>query len=561
VQKVAFLRRCTMSAKGKNLFRVALAVLFLIAAVLACCPAPEAKAISVTINSPTDWSTVAVGQEVLIDSTVTAAVGVSRVDLSVDGRVVRQDVPPEGNPTTFRVVQPWAPASEGQATITVAAYDTQGTSGQAMITLQVVASGAVVPTAGPGSAGTAEPTETPPPPVTTEAGCTLDSQYVADVTVPDGTVMSPGAGFVKTWRVRNSGTCDWEAGSQLVFVSGEQMGGPASVTLPAGAVGDEIDVSVNLLAPSIFGTHKGTWRVRAVGGTLFGSNLTVVITVVSPATETPAVVTTPTLAPTVAAPVPTTVPVKPLPSTAPYTERVTRETTLAGNSHDSLTVECPAGTVVVGGGFSASPDVVVSAQYPQITGWCANVGNTSGSSKVVRVYAVCLHNAPGASVEIVDENTVMPSKGYAEVHAKCPAGSVVTGGGWKTTGADVRFTQSAKTGAAWNIRAYNHTSATSMLYAYAVCLSGTGGKTSRAEAYTEVDYHWGPKQVAVACPQGTIMTGGGYHDRSGCEILVYINAGPWGTAPDAEWRVYAVNDVGVTLIPDLDVYAVCLQVP
>jgi Tol biopolymer transport system component len=277
-----------MSAKRRNLFRIGLAVAFLVGAALACSPTPAAGAVSVVINSPINGSAVVVGQEVMVDSTVTAAAGVNRVDLSVNGQVVRHDSPPDAGPTMFRVVQPWIPAAEGQATIAVVAYDTKGASGQASVTLQAVASGGVVPTTAPGATAVpGGPTETPPPPVTTEAGCTLGSQYVADVTIPDGTVMSPGAAFVKTWRVRNSGTCDWDAGFQLVFVSGEQMGGPASVALPAVPAGGQTDVSVNLTAPSSYGTHKGTWRVRADDGTVFGTNLTVLIEVPAPATNTP----------------------------------------------------------------------------------------------------------------------------------------------------------------------------------------------------------------------------------------------------------------------------------
>jgi len=300
-----------MTAKRRNLSRVGLAAVFLIGAVLACCPTPEVKAISVVINSPTGGSTAAAGQEVLIDSTVTAAAGVDRVELAINGTVVRRDTPPEGNPTTFRVVQSWTPTAEGQATLSVVAYDVEGASDQATITLQVVASGGVVPTAAPGTTATAvgtapptEPTETPPPPVTTEAGCTLDSQYVADVTIPDGTVMSPGAAFVKTWKVKNSGTCDWEAGFQLIFVSGAQMSGPGSVSLPAVPAGGQTDVSVNLTAPSAYGTHKGTWRIRSTDGTMFGTNLTVVIVVPAPVTDTPQPTGVPTVGPTEPGPLP-----------------------------------------------------------------------------------------------------------------------------------------------------------------------------------------------------------------------------------------------------------------
>jgi hypothetical protein len=298
-----------VSKNGRNLRRIGLAVVFLFATVLACGPTPATGAVTVTITSPGDGGTVVLGQAVMIDSTVTAAAGVDRVDLTVGGQVVRHDTPPSGNPTTFRVSQPWTPETEGQASISVVGYDVNGASGQSAITLQVVASGGAIPTEGPGTAAPpttepTEPTETPPPPVTTEAGCTLDSQYVADVTIPDGTVMSPGVAFVKTWRVRNSGTCDWEAGSQLIFVGGAQMGGPASVLLPAVPAGGQTDISVNLIAPNSYGTHKGTWRIRSTDGTAFGTNLTVLIEVPAPVTGTPLPTGVPTVVSTESGPLP-----------------------------------------------------------------------------------------------------------------------------------------------------------------------------------------------------------------------------------------------------------------
>ncbi|MFL7794312.1 MAG: NBR1-Ig-like domain-containing protein [Anaerolineae bacterium] len=287
-----------MSTNEKCLLRAGLAIVFLVGAVLACGPVTGAKAVTVVINSPVSGASVAVGQEVLIDSTASANAGVARVELSVGGVVERRDVPPSGSPTTFRVSQPWTPTAEGQAMLSVVAYDVNGNSSDvASITLQVVASGAVLPTVVPGG-----PTETPPPPVTTEAGCTLGSQYIADVTIPDGTVMSPEQAFVKTWRVKNSGTCDWEVGFQLIFVSGAQMNGPSSVSLPAVAAGSQTDISVNLTAPSAYGTHKGTWRIRSIDEGVFGTNLTVLIEVPAPATDTPTPTDTP-IAPTEASPV------------------------------------------------------------------------------------------------------------------------------------------------------------------------------------------------------------------------------------------------------------------
>src|SRR5262245_21217234 len=42
-------------------------------------------------------------------------------------------------------------------------------------------------------------------------------EFVADVNIPDGTSMAPGQDFLKTWRVKNSGSCTWDADYKLVY--------------------------------------------------------------------------------------------------------------------------------------------------------------------------------------------------------------------------------------------------------------------------------------------------------------------------------------------------------
>ena len=55
-------------------------------------------------------------------------------------------------------------------------------------------------------------------------GVTDRAQFVADVTVPDGTRYDPGATFTKTWRLKNIGTCTWTTSYTLVFDSGDADG-------------------------------------------------------------------------------------------------------------------------------------------------------------------------------------------------------------------------------------------------------------------------------------------------------------------------------------------------
>ena len=62
------------------------------------------------------------------------------------------------------------------------------------------------------------------------SSCNMMS-YVNDVTIPDNTPMTPGQTFTKTWKVKNSGTCAWEAGYKFAFTGGDAMGG-ATYTLP-----------------------------------------------------------------------------------------------------------------------------------------------------------------------------------------------------------------------------------------------------------------------------------------------------------------------------------------
>lgn len=117
------------------------------------------------------------------------------------------------------------------------------------------------------------------------ASC-LGMAFVSDVTIPDNTSMAPGNRFTKTWRVRNNGTCAWQAGFRLNFTGGEAMGGSA-VTLDEGVeAGDEAELSVSLTAPGTAGTYRGNWRLSNAAGSFFGDEIFVVIVVSGGASAT-----------------------------------------------------------------------------------------------------------------------------------------------------------------------------------------------------------------------------------------------------------------------------------
>jgi hypothetical protein len=102
--------------------------------------------------------------------------------------------------------------------------------------------------------------------------CQDDSEFMSDVTVPDGTRFTPNALFQKTWRVRNAGNCAWDASYRLTFLSGDRMSGPRSAPLGADVQpGEEVDLSVALIAPETAGTYQGQWQLFASDGTPFGT--------------------------------------------------------------------------------------------------------------------------------------------------------------------------------------------------------------------------------------------------------------------------------------------------
>jgi len=113
-------------------------------------------------------------------------------------------------------------------------------------------------------------------PSPTAADC---EAFVADVTIPDGTVVAPGQAFSKTWRLRNCGTSNW-TGLQAVRVSGNY--GPASFAVPATAPGSTADITVPFTAPTQPGTSRATYRLQASDGHYASNSFWVEVNVSAP---------------------------------------------------------------------------------------------------------------------------------------------------------------------------------------------------------------------------------------------------------------------------------------
>jgi hypothetical protein len=142
----------------------------------------------------------------------------------------------------------------------------------------------------PGGFTVSTPSPTIPPatntPVATATSNCNNAEFLADVTIPDGTIMTPNQAFTKTWRFRNVGACTWTPSYAIVFASGNSMNGPATQALTGNVnPGQTVDISVNLTAPGSTGNYTGYWKFRDGSGVLF-DQFYVEIKVQSPATAT-----------------------------------------------------------------------------------------------------------------------------------------------------------------------------------------------------------------------------------------------------------------------------------
>lgn len=96
-------------------------------------------------------------------------------------------------------------------------------------------------------------------------------EYVADVSIPDGTVLAPNQTFKKTWRLANTGSSTWNSTYALVYIDGSLMGAQSTIPLDVTAApGEQVEISINLTAPADPGSYRGYWKLRNANGQVFG---------------------------------------------------------------------------------------------------------------------------------------------------------------------------------------------------------------------------------------------------------------------------------------------------
>jgi len=107
----------------------------------------------------------------------------------------------------------------------------------------------------------------------------LLARFVTDVTVPDGIEMPANTKFTKVWRLRNEGTTKWPERCRLIFTDGERMTANIDTGVQSISPGEDVDISVEMVAPAHPGKYVGYYRMATSEGSRFGHRIWVEITV------------------------------------------------------------------------------------------------------------------------------------------------------------------------------------------------------------------------------------------------------------------------------------------
>lgn len=128
-----------------------------------------------------------------------------------------------------------------------------------------------VPTTPPMQIEEARPPAEPQPPAAEAPDCLDRAAFSADVTVPDGSIFRQRETFIKTWKLRNEGTCTFTADYALVFAGGELLNAPLSIPLGRQvAPGEFFTISVSMAAPEQGGSYQSNWEMQNARGERFG---------------------------------------------------------------------------------------------------------------------------------------------------------------------------------------------------------------------------------------------------------------------------------------------------
>lgn len=122
------------------------------------------------------------------------------------------------------------------------------------------------------------PTITPSPTIDPEVkaspsqslNCENNLSFLKDETIPDGTLIQPGASIDKQWEVQNTGTCNWSEGYTIRLIGGSEMGASPTQDLFPARSDTTITIRIEFVAPNEEGNYRSAWQAYDPNDIAFG---------------------------------------------------------------------------------------------------------------------------------------------------------------------------------------------------------------------------------------------------------------------------------------------------
>jgi serine/threonine protein kinase len=190
---------------------------------------------------------------------------------------------------------------------------------------------------------------------------------------------------------------------------------------------------------------------------------------------------------------------------------------VAKGSSNSVTASCQGNDQLVSGGYYIQDTNQLyngESSYPSSSNsWTASASNNTSQTMTLWAYADCLHANFSVGIQIVNNVVSVPVQMTRTAIVACPSGSVVTGGGFKTTPANAGWviaTNPGTTPVGWGIASQAAFSGITQVV-YALCATKNLALASTPSANFTVSAS-SAGQNSLACGAGQLLTGGGYSD-------------------------------------------------
>ncbi|HEX6683183.1 MAG TPA: hypothetical protein VF062_10325 [Candidatus Limnocylindrales bacterium] len=234
--------------------------------------------------------------------------------------------------------------------------------------------------------------------------------------------------------------------------------------------------------------------------------------------------------------------------------RTTQVSVLAGGAVQEFTLDCAPGDWVLSGGFrhaAAALRIRGSHPSPAKPAWVVSAVNPGITAVELALTVVCAAGEVRSAVKMASGSSLRAS-------TQCAQGSVVTGGGYSSNGAEFIGSHPA-VGEGWAVTAVAAADSTAPpeVSVYAVCVSGAVEPGDAGWSMLEVGPSGSASQVVMCDGQ---LVGGGYEmseEQPAATPFSVVEAAVGGGA----WRV-GVSGRGADNQPfSVRLVAICVQLP